>query len=364
MWVISLLPRLLPLLRTFETLVTVTSGYTVALSAPYGRFVVLLTLALLACYGGAPECVVIYAVTRCFQSSHVRANTLSPSVSISFRRTLRLVSLGFTAACIHEVDTGMLPLRHKKSIAETEHLSLMDTGLGYFIISDSLSSADQSYLYWKEQMYLLIAGATRICINLYLPTADNEEYGPYWNSFLTLLLVRFLNSLVGHLREAQRLLCVSVLMGLNQLMLSLYPQAPVFRFAGMWAAIFGYFPLYVFTKSMFKIDHECYSKGLPRKLMIPVLICICPLCLSFQLIISAHLMSPCVVLLLLVTTYCCWILTIHSPCSPVPPVRGRWAFLSANILTGMYKIFDPKGIYFVLFEVLYFKVLMLCLSYV
>lgn len=309
----------------------------------------------------------VYVIVRFSQYSHPSNKSLGPDTFVSFRRTFRLTFLGFTAASIHEVDTGILPLRHMKNVAESGHLSLMDTGLGYFIISDSLSSLDQSDSYWKTQIYILIMGILRILINLCFTTADKEEYGPYWNSFLTILLVRFLNLLVKPLKWAQKILCVGVLMGLNQMVLSLYPQSPLLRLSGPWAAVLGYFPLYTLTKIVFKIAQDYtkhHDKYLRKQFAILILFYYYFLHLLSQTGVNAHLMSPSTVLLLLLTTHWCWLLTISCSQDPVPPVRGRQAFLSANILTGMYKILNPRGIYFPLFEVLYFGVLMLCLSHV
>lgn len=360
-WVGSLLYVSPPVLKTVDTLTTVISGYMVVLVAPRGRLCVLVTLTLLSSYGGAIECIALYAVTRYFRSHCTGTEIATASTSSNFRRALRLATLGFTAVCIHEIDTGILPAKHRKSTWEAGQLSLMDTGLGYFIISDSLSSINRSCPYWKGQLYLLVAGIVRVCIGFYLPGADKEEYGPYWNSFLTMLLVRVLGFLAKRLKRTQSLLCIGTLMGLNQVILSFYPQNPVLRFAGPWAALLGYFPLHVLTQLIFTIAQDHSNKNL-KHLMILVLLCL--FYFPSQAGVNAHFMSPAVVFLLLATTYCCWILTVHCPRDSVPPVRGQWAFLSANILTGAYKILRPRGIYFTLFEILYIEVFVLCLGQV
>ncbi|EFO63321.1 Hypothetical protein GLP15_1069 [Giardia lamblia P15] len=358
-WVGSLLYKFSLLPKTVDTLTTVISGYMIALVAPHGRVCVLITLALLSSYGGTIECIVLYAVIRHFQLRCVGTGITTTSTSNVFKRTLRLATLGFTAVCIHEIDTGILPAKHRKSSCEADHLSLMDTGLGYFIISDALSSINRSRLYWKEQIYLLIAGMVRVCLGFYLPNADKEEYGPYWNSFLTMLSVRFLGFLTRRLKKVQSLFCIGTLMGLNQVVLTFYPQSPILRFAGPWAAVLGYFPLYILTQLIFTITQD-YSNTNLRQLIILALLCFS--CFPSKAGVNAHFMSPAVVSLLLATTYCCWILTLHHPCGPVPPVRGRWAFLSTNILTGMYKILKPRGVYFTLFEIVYIEVFTLCLG--
>lgn len=362
----QLLSDSLSLHQTVDTVITVISGYMVALLAPYGRLCVLITLALLSCYGGGLICIVIYAMFRFFQCSRVVNKPLDLDIVTTFRRTFRVAFLGFTAASIHEVDTGMLPLKHMKNTREANYLSLMDTGLGYFVISDALNSSNQSRLYWKTQIYLLTMGCLRILINFYFSTADAEEYGPYWNSFLTILLVRFLNMLVKPLKWAQKLLCAGVLMILNQFVLSLYPHMPILRFPGPWAATLGYFPLRILAEILFKTPQNYSTRYVTqlKKKIILLLLSYYFINLLFQTGINAHLMSPSVVLILLLTTYYCWGFTIYNGQTHVPPVRGRWAFLSANILTGLYKILNPRGIYFVSFEVLYFIVLVLSLNYI
>lgn len=102
-----------------------------------------------------------------------------------------------TAICILAVDFAVFPRRFAKT--ETYGYSLMDVGVGSFIIANGLvgSSQNQSIKAWSKTFPILLLGLFRlIAVKLSNYHEHVTEYGVHWNFFFTLAIVKIASSLV------------------------------------------------------------------------------------------------------------------------------------------------------------------------
>ncbi len=102
-----------------------------------------------------------------------------------------------TAICILAVDFAVFPRRFAKT--ETYGYSLMDVGVGSFIIANGLvgSSQNQSIKAWSKTFPILLLGLFRlIAVKISNYHEHVTEYGVHWNFFFTLAIVKIASSLV------------------------------------------------------------------------------------------------------------------------------------------------------------------------
>ncbi|BES89617.1 GPI anchor biosynthetic process [Nesidiocoris tenuis] len=118
----------------------------------------------------------------------------------SFITNFKSVISLLTVICILAVDFTVFPLRHAKT--ETYGYSLMDTGVGFFIVSNGLTFNTRRIenLVKKSlvaNVPLLILGLIRYAsVEKIYYQKHATEYGVHWNFFFTLAFVKFLGAVL------------------------------------------------------------------------------------------------------------------------------------------------------------------------
>ncbi|KAI4328061.1 hypothetical protein L6164_020453 [Bauhinia variegata] len=115
----------------------------------------------------------------------------------------RVIVMIITCLCILAVDFKIFPRRYAKT--ETYGTSLMDLGVGAFVLANSLVSQQArniSSVNWKTAMRsispLIILGFVRLVTTAGVDYQLHvSEYGVHWNFFFTLAAVSILTSLVN-----------------------------------------------------------------------------------------------------------------------------------------------------------------------
>ncbi|CAL1409892.1 unnamed protein product [Linum trigynum] len=149
-----------------------------------------------------------------FASNSGSASQLRTNIS-SYRVNVMIV----TCLCILAVDFTIFPRRYAKT--ETYGTSLMDLGVGSFIVTNSLVSRQArgiSSMSWKAAFKssspLLVLGFGRL---LSTRSVDYQvhvaEYGVHWNFFFTLAAVTILTSIIKIPPKYSGLFGLSLLVG-------------------------------------------------------------------------------------------------------------------------------------------------------
>lgn len=259
-----------------------------------------------------------------------------------FRNHLRLATSVLTCICIHIVDIGLLPIGwgKQKSRRVEEEVGLMDLGLGYFIVVNSLESR-------PPHSILLVLASLRLLICTLYPCADHLEYGWLWNAYLTLFCTQWVLHIIRNCSRSLNLLLCFTLQTLNLLLVKL-PH--VYDLSGLIACVTGYIPLGILARLLL-VDS-------PSHIPLPILFIlgVAPL-LTRQ---DARLCNPSFTYHILNTCLLCRSLTFAS----LQPTRIRSGpiILLCNILTGLYKSL-PNTLLNVLFEVFYLMALILSLRH-
>ncbi|XP_046411850.1 GPI-anchored wall transfer protein 1 [Neodiprion fabricii] len=162
-----------------------------------------------------------------------RVGTRHPFIT-NFRALTNLL----TAICILAVDFKVFPRRHAKT--EVYGYSLMDTGVGFFVIANALVSPEardsgdrrtSGFLTTASRnlhdclrscIPLLILGSARYFSVEYLNYQKHvTEYGVHWNFFITLAAVKILTSIVTSLITPNRSLLLGIsILGMYEYLLS------------------------------------------------------------------------------------------------------------------------------------------------
>ncbi|XP_038680141.1 uncharacterized protein At4g17910 isoform X2 [Tripterygium wilfordii] len=140
------------------------------------------------------------AAKRRYFSSHKEVGSIPLRENVSAYRVSMVI---VTCLCILAVDFRIFPRRYAKT--ETYGTSLMDLGVGSFVVANSLVSRQARNLLsrnWKNAVQstspLLLLGFGRL-----LSTASVDyqvhvgEYGVHWNFFFTLAAVSILTSIIN-----------------------------------------------------------------------------------------------------------------------------------------------------------------------
>lgn len=237
-----------------------------------------------------------------------------PSFLTNYRAGMNLA----TAICILAVDFSVFPRRFAKT--ETYGYSLMDVGVGSFVIANGLvgSSQNQAAKAWSKSFPLLLLGIFRlIAVKLSNYHEHVTEYGVHWNFFFTLAVVKVAPSLIKtNLRPivlSFALLAIYELglkLGLETWILSDYPRNNLISAnrEGIFSLL-GYMALYYASCELgdyIKISRTLFKEWL-RLLM--VLIClsflgwICLHCCESLLGIPSRRLAN--------TSFCLWMLTYN-----------------------------------------------------
>uniref|UniRef100_A0A6V7MAH6 Phosphatidylinositol-glycan biosynthesis class W protein n=1 Tax=Bracon brevicornis TaxID=1563983 RepID=A0A6V7MAH6_9HYME len=156
-------------------------------------------------------CYILLSSMKC-SGNEIRAEK-SPN-KISFLTNFRALTNIITAICILAVDFKMFPRKFAKT--EVYGLSLMDTGVGLFIMANALVSPEARHLsegpktnLWsrftqnaqmctKATAPLLILGFGRFIAIEYSGYQKHvTEYGIHWNFFITLAFIKIFTSTIA-----------------------------------------------------------------------------------------------------------------------------------------------------------------------
>ncbi|KAJ7953442.1 GPI-anchored wall transfer protein [Quillaja saponaria] len=161
-----------------------------------------------------------------------------PDTLRAYISSYRVVVMIITFLCILAVDFRIFPRRYAKT--ETYGTSLMDLGVGSFVVANSLVSRQArnvSTRNWKSAFRsispLLILGFIRFATTRGVDYQVHVgEYGVHWNFFFTLAAVSILTSLINVPPQYFGLLGLVVLVGYHQNKEGLF-------------SIFGYWGMYL-----------------------------------------------------------------------------------------------------------------------
>ncbi|CAI9096437.1 OLC1v1032588C1 [Oldenlandia corymbosa var. corymbosa] len=166
--------------------------------------------------------LVIFFLLVLFSVRRIGSLFLQEDGVISFRRhvtSYRVLMMLATCVCILAVDFKIFPRRYAKT--ETYGFSLMDLGVGSFVLANSLVSRqarDNSITTLRNVAYscspLILLGFARL---IFTSGVDYQvhvgEYGVHWNFFFTLAGVAILTSIINVPSRYCGLLGFSVLAG-------------------------------------------------------------------------------------------------------------------------------------------------------
>lgn len=158
-----------------------------------------------------------------------------------------------TAVCILAVDFQIFPRRFAKT--ETYGISLMDVGVGSFVIAHGLAGSSHSSMLktCTKTLPILVLGFLRLlAVKLSGYHEHVTEYGVHWNFFFTLALVKGLSAII-HVKFPPAILSLALLfvyelalkLGLEAWILSDYPRNSLLSAnrEGIFS-LFGYLALY------------------------------------------------------------------------------------------------------------------------
>lgn len=133
---------------------------------------------------------------KCLEGDNVFSNTKLDCIN-NFRALIYLI----TVFSILAVDFKIFP----KYLAKTETVgfSLMDTGVGLFMISSGLVHKHSQTLnigrHIKENIQICILGVSRLCFVREFNYQEHiTEYGTHWNFFFTLAICKLVSVIVLH----------------------------------------------------------------------------------------------------------------------------------------------------------------------
>jgi phosphatidylinositol glycan class W len=211
--------------------------------------------------------------------------TLNPN-KLEFITNFRALTNIMTAVCILAVDFTCFPRKFVKT--ETYGYSLMDTGVGLFIMSNALVSREARQIEnvilkkpffeelsktFKECVPLLVLGFTRyIAIEFLGYQKHVSEYGVHWNFFLTLACVKLFTSVLSKNLSSK----YSLLTGLWILFMHEYALSTkdlkkwvlsnehrndlLSANREGWVSIPGYVALYLIGIALGRLIHQTYQK--------------------------------------------------------------------------------------------------------
>jgi hypothetical protein len=146
----------------------------------------------------------------------------------NFRSIINLI----TAICILAVDFKVFPRRFAKT--ETFGYGLMDTGVGFFVISNAIVTPEALGYKGKSQAFtdvmwktvkssvpLLILGSARFFVTQQIDYQVHvSEYGVHWNFFVTLAMTKILcNMILNFVGSDYSVIISIVVIGMHELML-------------------------------------------------------------------------------------------------------------------------------------------------
>ncbi|GAB1603092.1 phosphatidylinositol-glycan biosynthesis class W protein-like [Argonauta hians] len=137
--------------------------------------------------------------------------TYNEGRQLKFVTAFRAVINILTGICILAVDFPAFPRRFAKT--ETYGTSVMDTGVGFFVMANALTSPEarhktlrcKSFLDWVSVLFLTVKGCvplltlglSRIIVVKGTDYQEHySEYGVHWNFFFTLAVVKILSTLL------------------------------------------------------------------------------------------------------------------------------------------------------------------------
>lgn len=165
-----------------------------------------------------PMMVLVFSVVAAkrFDASNYSGGSLSLRTNVSSYRVLVMI---ITFLCILAVDFKIFPRRHAKT--ETYGTSLMDLGVGSFILANALVSRQArsvSSVNWKAAVQstspLLLLGFARLLTTRSVDyQVHTGEYGVHWNFFFTLAAVSILTSIINIPPQYSGIFGVAILIG-------------------------------------------------------------------------------------------------------------------------------------------------------
>ncbi|XP_014237069.1 uncharacterized protein At4g17910 [Trichogramma pretiosum] len=202
------------------------------------------------------------------------------SDKISFITNFRALVMVMTSICILAVDFSCFPTEFMKT--ETYGYSLMDAGVGLFIVANALTSPEARNIqyslsqgvpkYLKDCVPLLGLGAARFFAVEFLGYQKHvSEYGVHWNFFLTLACVRLFTGILAHnLIYKYSLLTGLWILGMHEYALStqglkewVMSDEPRDNFLSAnregWVSIPGYVGLYLIGIALGRMIHTSFQ---------------------------------------------------------------------------------------------------------
>ncbi|KDP42278.1 hypothetical protein JCGZ_01602 [Jatropha curcas] len=205
-------------------------NYMAALTVDF-LFIVLPMLLFLTVLAEWTFMSIVFLMVLVFSIAAKRAIASSsyPETSLSLRTIIssyRVAVMVVTCLCILAVDFRIYPRRYAKT--ETYGTSLMDLGVGSFILANSLVSRQArkvSSVNLKSAIRstspLLLLGFGRL---LFTNTVDYQlhtgEYGVHWNFFFTLAAVSILTSVINVPPQYSGILGLAILIGYQSWLIS------------------------------------------------------------------------------------------------------------------------------------------------
>ncbi|TNJ27355.1 hypothetical protein GMRT_13864 [Giardia muris] len=239
-----------------------------------------------------------------------------------FRNHLRIATTILTCICIHIIDTGSLPEGWGKQkvggLGIEQDVGLMDLGLGYFIVINSLESR-------PPHSILLLLGCLRLGICLYYPCADHIEYGRLWNAYLTLYCTQWVAYIINKECVTSRRVLLSLMLQMTNLLVARLPN--IYEYSGFIACMTGYVPLGILARLLLL---ETPSQ-IPLSLVVHILGSV-----SLLTGLDARLCNPPFTQYIITTCLLCRGLTIGSVHQT--RIRSGPIILICNVLTGLYKL--------------------------
>uniref|UniRef100_A0A1B6FED9 Phosphatidylinositol-glycan biosynthesis class W protein n=1 Tax=Cuerna arida TaxID=1464854 RepID=A0A1B6FED9_9HEMI len=170
-----------------------------------------------------------------------------------------------TAICILGVDFHVFPRRYAKT--ETYGVSLMDMGVGLFVMSNGLVIKTASFLnqqiskiLWECFIFLAIGTVRYFLIQRLNYQKHITEYGIHWNFFITLAMVKLLAYLLLKISRGHSFISGLLVMIIHQYLLSYSLESYVLsnKDRDNWfdanregiISLFGYLSLYLISISI------------------------------------------------------------------------------------------------------------------
>ncbi|XP_054282076.1 uncharacterized protein LOC128999533 [Macrosteles quadrilineatus] len=181
----------------------------------------LITAIVISCVSSVDDNVLYWKLTNLKQELMYKEISCKKQLYITYFRSFVLL---VTAVSILGVDFHIFPRRFAKT--ETYGVSLMDIGVGMFVISNALVEKQTSGTFtWKKtvmsSLVLLSIGIMRC---LLIQNLDYQmhvsEYGRHWNFFITLAFTKLLSTLFCITFRGHSLVTGIVLVLIHQYLLS------------------------------------------------------------------------------------------------------------------------------------------------